>query len=237
MSDTSDSDWSSADAYYRFMDFSEEQLRTRYRRYAAMFSDCTRVADLGCGTGVFLDLIKSSGVEGIGFDPDPGQVQRCIDKGLTAEQGYSSDLAKRYPATFDGIFCSHVVEHLGTSELDELLSDCHAALQVGGKLIVVTPNPEALHVHLLEFWRDPTHVRLYSKEALAFLMDARGFEVVESKDNLEHATGREFMTNALRPGKWWTRLIMRPVIPRLERILQPLGLDKGNEIYLIAKKV
>jgi hypothetical protein len=50
-------------------------------------------------------------------------------------------------------------------------------------LLLATPNPESAIVQLHEFWRDPTHVRLYSRQLLEFLAADAGFVDIATHEN------------------------------------------------------
>ena len=65
----------------------------------------------------------------------------------------------------------------------ESVADGRASEFLIGRLLVATPNPASLIVHLHEFWRDPTHVRLYSRPLLEFLFHWAGLEKIESGEN------------------------------------------------------
>lgn len=229
-------DWSSAGRYYDYMNFSEKDVEERYRTYLPWFEGCSRVADLGCGAGIFLGLMKEKGIDAVGVDLDPEQVRKCQEKGLKAEVGDAVSFASKFNGEFDGFFCSHVVEHMASEGVTQVVAACLRALKQDGRLVIVTPNPEALHVHLLEFWRDPTHVRMYSKEALSYIVASQGFQIERAEDSKALMTGRDFMINAFRPGKWWTKIAMRPIMSRLDRLLAPLGLGSGNELFVVAVK-
>lgn len=229
-------EWSSAHQYYRFMELSQDELRERQRFYLQWFRGAKLICDIGCGTGIFLEEARGSGIEGIGVDVDPALVEACRRKGLRAETGEATEFLNRHTDTFDGIFCSHLVEHLDPEKVAELASSCHRALASSGVVVFITPNPEALHVHLREFWRDPTHVRPYSVEALSFLISSAGFRIEAAEDNPNHSTGRVLIDNALRTGHWYSRLLLRPVLHRIHIAMRAAGLDRGNEIFVVGRK-
>lgn len=231
----SEQDWASADSYYEFMGFKDEMLLDRYRVYVDHFKTRSRVLDIGCGTGAFLQLLQQAGIEAKGIDADPGQVERCKNKGLSAEVADGMEFLLGHKGQFSGIFCAHVVEHLTGDQVAHLASASFDALEKGGVAVFVTPNPNALHVHLNEFWRDPTHVRMYSKEALAFLLAGAGFTIETSGDNKRFVGGIGSMWQAAQSGSVITRLLTRFLV-QLRSFRGPLGLDQGNELFVVARK-
>lgn len=57
------------------------------------------------------------------------------------------DATKTFPfesATFDYIFCEHLIEHLTYHEGLFMLRECHRVLKPGGKIRIATPNLEIL---------------------------------------------------------------------------------------------
>ena len=64
-----------------------------------------------------------------------------------------------------------------------LLKLAYDALLPGGTLLLATENPESLIVQLCEFWRDATHVRLYHRSLLEFLLSFAGFGQIRSGEN------------------------------------------------------
>jgi len=146
--------------------------------YVPHFLHCQRVLDIGCGEGQFIELLSAKGIEALGIDLDVRMVEVCRAKGLDVVKADLFDHLPQQKGRFDGIFSSNVVEHLPAQDALRFLQAAFEALQPGGILLVATPNPESLIVHLYEFWRDPTHVRLYSRWVLEFLFHYVGFREI-----------------------------------------------------------
>ncbi|MGH9657568.1 MAG: class I SAM-dependent methyltransferase [Bryobacteraceae bacterium] len=150
----------------------ESYVRKNVEAYRGDFAGRTRVLDLGCGRGEFLETIPGSR----GIDLSEECVAACRAKGLDAEQadlfGYLRDLAD---GSLDGIFCSQVVEHLSPAELPELVRLAAAKLAPGGLIVVETPNPECLAIFASHFYLDPTHTRPVPAALLAFYLEEFGF--------------------------------------------------------------
>jgi len=156
-----------------------EHLRT----YVPYFEPGERVLDLGCGRGDFLELLLAKGCRPEGVDIDPEMVAVCRAKGLTVHQGDAFAFLRTQTAAYDGIFASNFVEHFAPAQVATLFQLARQALKPGGKLLFAVPNPESLIVHLHEFWRDATHVRLYNRQLLEFLFSDSGFEIVAAGEN------------------------------------------------------
>ena len=169
--------------FYKFMKFDTSVLYDRYSFYLKFFKDCKNVLDLGCGKGEFLELIRKEGKCGLGVDSDEGMIRTCEEKGLEVACRDVLIFLKETERKFDGIFCAHLIEHLPHDRVIELLSLCSRALEENGVLVIATPNPAALHTQLCEFWSDPSHIRMYSRELLEFLTHYAGFATIESGEN------------------------------------------------------
>lgn len=151
--------------------------------YVPMFANCGRVLDVGCGEGQFIELLQNEGVEVLGIDSDSRMVQVCLQKGLDVVHANLFEYLPEHEGQFDGIFNSNLIEHLPASDAARFFQLCHRALSVGGTLLIATPNPASLIVQLHEFWRDVTHVRLYSRTLLEFLLHWAGFKNIESGEH------------------------------------------------------
>lgn len=173
--------------FYRYMHQSKKVdpawNREVLSHYIPYFAKCQSVLDVGCGQGEFLELLRERGVEALGIDVDVGMVDACLQKGLPVVQVDVFEHLSECREQFDGIFCSNVIEHMPAEEAMRFVHLAFSSLTPGGRLIVATPNPASLVVHLHEFWRDATHVRLYDRSLLEFLLDWAGFLEVRSGEN------------------------------------------------------
>lgn len=174
-------------AFYEYMHQSGESGSAWNRDvlsfYAPMFANCSRVLDVGCGEGQFIELLQKEGVEVVGIDSDSTMVEVCLQKELDVVHADLFDYLPEHTEQFDGIFSSNLIEHLSARDATRFLQACHRALSVDGILLIATPNPASLIVQLHEFWRDATHVRLYSRPLLEFLLHWAGFGDIESGEH------------------------------------------------------
>ncbi|MSP11739.1 MAG: class I SAM-dependent methyltransferase [Chloroflexi bacterium] len=151
--------------------------------YLPYFQDFHRILDIGCGHGEFLQLLQSAGHQAVGADIDPTMVQTCLSNGLEV---YHADVLEWLPQQeipFDAIFSSNVMEHLSPDQVARLIHTAFQALRPGGMLLIGVPNPESAVVQFYEFWRDPTHVRLYNRQLLEFFFQDAGFSDIHSAEN------------------------------------------------------
>jgi glycosyltransferase involved in cell wall biosynthesis len=161
-----------------FHDGAEAGLKAWHAPYAVAFGP-GRVADVGCGPGYFLDLLRERGVLGFGIDIDPAMVDAAKRRGHEAVAGDHTTLATM-PDAFTGVHLSHIIEHLWGDDAVALLEGAKTALKPGGMLIVRTPNWGNATVRHGGFWLDHTHKRPYPKELLEKLLTDLGFETLQA---------------------------------------------------------
>ncbi|MEW5944674.1 MAG: methyltransferase domain-containing protein [bacterium] len=167
--------------YRRYLEWSgirdEGLLRAVNDHYAKLFAGRRRVVDLGCGPGDFLDAVSRAGVRCAGVERDPALFECVRGKG---HECMNVDLFEFLescpPGEFDGMFASHVIEHLEPEKVVRLAELAHGALPRDGLLVLLFPDPQSLYM-LSDFWKDPTHVRFYHGDFVAFLLAEKGFEV------------------------------------------------------------
>jgi len=198
----------------------EAVVRQIQTRFVEFFRKGGPVLDVGCGRGTFLQLLKEAGIEGRGIDHSEESLAACRQKGLAVERDNVHDYLQDRAGQFGGIFCSHVIEHMGYDDANQFLDLCHRALRPGGVLVLVTPNPEDLSIISEIFWLDPTHVRPYPKLLLQAMLQAHGFKVIAA---------RQFL------GSW--RMIGRRNIPMylLRRLLLGRYYGKPNTMVAAVK--
>jgi len=93
-----------------------------------------------------------------------------------------------HDASVDAVTCMHLVEHL--REIEPMMREVARLLKPGGRVYFETPHPrtltlasptgEAAGTFTMNFYDDPTHVRLVSVGALAQAARAVGLQVAAS---------------------------------------------------------
>ncbi|HVF78637.1 MAG TPA: methyltransferase domain-containing protein [Solirubrobacteraceae bacterium] len=143
--------------------------------YLPHFAGAEWVLDLGCGCGEFLDLLAQRDIAARGVDRDASMVARCQEKGHDVQL---ADVAAYLRALADcsvpGIFAAHVVEHLDTAQLTELLDLMRRKLAPGAVAVLETVNPHN-PAALKAFWTDATHHHPLFPEVLLALCRLAGF--------------------------------------------------------------
>lgn len=163
---------------------SDTQLRAYHARYLDALTATPRalpVLDIGCGSGVFLELVRAQQRPGRGVELADEAVQTARGKGLDiVQEDALRFLATQPESAYSAIYCAHLIEHLAYRDACELLDCCHRVLASEGRLIVITPNPVSLDVISETFWLDPTHIRPYPLPLLERMLQRAGFDLVTS---------------------------------------------------------
>lgn len=138
------------------------------------------VADIGCGRGEWLGLLKEAGIHAIGIDLNNAMVDVCRDAGLVAECTNAIQWLKQQPeGSLAAITGFHIIEHLSFENLLMLFDAALRALHDDGVIIFETPNPENLAVGACNFYSDPTHQRPIVPAVAEFIARQRGFAKAE----------------------------------------------------------
>ena len=165
--------------YYSYLGYGGERASTALTHYLQFF-DRGPVLELGCGRGEFLTLLTKAGLQATGVDVDPGMVEQCRAAGHEVVLADALTHLKSLPAgTLGGVFAAHVLEHFPADTAAELINEVARALVPGGTFVAAVPNAGSLSVLGYDFWRDPTHVRFYDPQLIAFLVTRAGLSVSE----------------------------------------------------------
>ncbi|MDX8396885.1 MAG: class I SAM-dependent methyltransferase [Mariprofundaceae bacterium] len=147
-------------------------IRGKYIQY---FHKGSKVIDIGCGDGAFVRMMAESGFDAYGVDSNPMSVEAAQSNNLKVSLGDAVAFLKQHEKQFDGIICSHMIEHVSADDVGELIQACRHALTEDGSLLVITPNIHTLTGHS-DFWNDPTHIKPYTEDALKKLFRFNGLE-------------------------------------------------------------
>ncbi|QKC97776.1 class I SAM-dependent methyltransferase [Mesorhizobium sp. NZP2298] len=162
---------------------SRELIKDRLKIYQPLLAQVPRQAegptlaiDLGCGRGEWLEILAEAGFDATGVDLNGGMAQEAVERGLKIELHDALEYLKRQPDCSAVVISAfHMVEHVPTEYLIELLDECHRVMAKDGLLVLETPNPENISVGTHTFHLDPTHKSPLPPDLLEFLVEEAGF--------------------------------------------------------------
>jgi len=153
-----------------------------------------RVLDVGCGSGVFADLVaRHPGTRVTAVDGNPAAIafarHRYPRSNLELRRGLVDELDFA-PSTFDRISCLEVIEHIHRDQARAMLSTFYRLLRPGGRLVMSTPNVRSYwpalewtldRLHLVPQMEGEQHVDGYDAESLRDLGERCGFRHVRTR--------------------------------------------------------
>lgn len=126
------------------------------------------LADLGAGTGTFLERAKNKGWKVTGVEPNPDARQQANEKGIVLK----NSIAQLEGQQFDVVTLWHVLEHL--PDLEDALRRIKELVKPGGTLVIAVPNFKSFDARYYgEFWAaydTPRHLWHFSKSSMIQLL-------------------------------------------------------------------
>ncbi len=198
-------------------------------------SAADRVLDVACGPGIVAEAIAPHVRAVSGIDATPEMIvlanERFEKAGLT-NGSFAVAAAERLPfvrGLFDQVVTRLSLHHF--TDVPAVLSEIHAALRPGGRLIVADvvssedADESALH-NSLEKLRDPTHVRMYSASGLLDILYFARFRVVHHESWRQARTFSEWAAIVADPGRTAPLLNVMRVLARTG---QTAGISLSDE--------
>jgi SAM-dependent methyltransferase len=210
------------------------------RRYLSMlvpiFEGCNRVLDMGCGQGIFLQLLQAKGISAVGVDSNQQLLAIARRSGAEVVQADVIQYLNAATGEFDGMFCSHLIEHLCFDQVVDLLEGACTRLASRGVLVLLFPNPASLNMQLNYFWRDPTHVRLYQRDLIVALLTHYGLAIETGFPEAISWASTSLAGGNPRLGLW--RRLARQLRATLRRQLEiDTGLlNQPEDVLIVARK-
>ena len=142
----------------------------------------SKILDLGCGPGYFLDEMKSRGYTDLtGVTLSPGDIKICEDKGHTIKKYDLTFIPQSegyYDESVDMIFLRHALEHSPYPIFS--LMEYNRILKQGGKIYIEVPQPDCDRRHEDNL----NHYSILGQTQLAALIVRTGFNI-DKFDNFE----------------------------------------------------
>ena len=186
-----------------------EYLKSKYQKFKKGF----KVLDYGCGSGYFIEFLKSKKIEARGIDLDNNAVKFCKKRGMDVS---NSDLFDEKNNEYDLITMFDSIEHF--HKPIEVFNIAHKKLKKNGRILAYTPNIKSLSTYLMGTEHNVLavfdHVCMYSEKSLKLLSRKTNFEIEsidyygldikdylqmkQSEDNFNYNKNLNSLTNILQ---------------------------------------
>jgi 2-polyprenyl-3-methyl-5-hydroxy-6-metoxy-1,4-benzoquinol methylase len=141
-----------------------------------------KILDIGCGSGGFLNWMKSYGWHTYGCDINDTACERARTRGLDIFWGQLEE-AKYPDKFFDVITMNDVLEHIPSPS--RVLCECYRILKEDGLLIVNLPNFDCFDRKIFQgnwYHLDaPRHLYHFSVSTLKWMLGKNGFHIEKYK--------------------------------------------------------
>jgi 2-polyprenyl-3-methyl-5-hydroxy-6-metoxy-1,4-benzoquinol methylase len=137
--------------------------------------------DVGCYTGVFVEIAAHHGWDAWGMEPSRWAVEQAKMRGLHVVQG-TLNTAGLPEAHFDVVTLWDVIEHLTDPRV--ALEQVNRLLRPGGVVVVHTIDIDSLFARVMGArwpWLMEMHIYYFSRRTLRAMLEQCGFEVLDDK--------------------------------------------------------
>jgi len=151
-----------------------------------------KTVELGCGTGVYTELIlpKTTHLKATDLSIELlARAKKRMGNSQKVMMQIENCMATSFASgSFDSAFMANLV-HVVENPF-QVLQECHRILRSGGMVIIVTYTNVGMHLldkiklglRFIKVWgKPPKHTHIFSPERLAGLMENAGFAIKEKK--------------------------------------------------------
>lgn len=225
-------------------------IKNEHRRAYKYIKENDRVLEIGCGSGLFLDSLRTKTPFIQGLELSDNALAKAQNIGLDVCKSTIESFAKLHLGHFDVVCCFQVLEHV--YEVNSFISSALKCLPVGGKLIIGVPNNNPYLYRYDKFHAlnlPPHHIGLWNRVSLESLPKYFPLELVKiAVDNLstpgEHIRFCSIQSchyaqagNTIKALAWKSLLSVRPY--RLGIVLRKLVTRafEGRNVLAVYKKL
>lgn len=133
----------------------------------------SKLLDLGCGRGEFLNGFAQLGFQATGFDRSRPAQPRFSEPVVVGD--YEQGGLPFEDGEFNVVFNKSVFEHV--RDISPLLRECHRVMEAQGRLVTLVPDWMAQWRHFYDDW---THVRPFTLTGLRECIQSHGFQLREA---------------------------------------------------------
>lgn len=197
-------------------------------------SEGDRVLDIGCGSGVISDALRTFGASVTAIDGNLDAItyaRRTFGRnGIDFRLGQVEDVLAA-PSSIDRSYCFEVVEHLFANQVESLCRRAHELTRPGGSFTLTTPNYCGVWpaiewtldaLKLVPHLDGDQHVTHFTSKRLADVLERTGWEI-------------ELMTtfSTLAP---WVSAASWSLAEKLAAAEDRISLPWGSILFAVARK-
>ena len=236
-------------------EYLNNQLQSNFQRYSSQVDKIkkylgpeSKVIDIGCGGGLFLQLLQKIGFQVFGVELEPYRKEYCIQNGINVfnEDITKDDFIKNHDQSFDAVTLWDVIEHVNYPSSQ--LKTAYEILKKGGYIFIDTPAKDSFYHRFGSFLYKRTqgrfnffldimysdhifgHKQIFSTEEMKKELQAVGFEIKEISKFHELSFPYEFYLKKLLKSNFLAKLT-KPIVSLLLTII-PIK----NKMLVVAKK-
>jgi 2-polyprenyl-3-methyl-5-hydroxy-6-metoxy-1,4-benzoquinol methylase len=140
------------------------------------------ILDVGCGTGAFLNEMKSAGWKITGLEPDK-KASKNAEKLYKIKTQNPEELFQLPPNSYDAITMWHVLEHV--HQLNDYIKTLHNLIKDNGRIFIAVPNSTSYDAsHYEKHWASydvPRHLYHFSPQSMEMLLNKHGLKLKSVK--------------------------------------------------------
>jgi SAM-dependent methyltransferase len=129
-----------------------EELATLFLLSKTSLDASSKILDIGCGKGRFLQLLTQFGYRPEGVEIRPFLVSEVRGRGFTC---VTPSEFKKTKTVYDAVLMAHIIEHFNPDKLLEFMDEYFDRVHIGGYVLIATPLPTKA------FYYDFDHLRPY----------------------------------------------------------------------------
>lgn len=192
-----------------------------------------KLLDVGCYTGILLEVAKENGWEPYGIELSDWAVNEAKKNGLNVFQGEFEEKNVIFPDNFfDCLSLNDYLEH--SFDPNQTIKICYRLLKRGGLLFINTPNIESFFAKFLKenWWGiTETHLYYFSPKTIKILLSQHNFKIVKIKSHLCYFSFEYLLMTAFKKNS------LNPLISKikLNKLIFPINFKDRIEIYAFKK--